>query len=151
MLETVLRLVTQWDRAEAELQHAENEALGAENTPGSLTGLSMEQQLAKKRQIFAPPGAYKMLSRELKDMMLEPSPGVAVSTVNNSVWEWDMRLSDFEASTPIAQVPDRHDHTPKLEISCRSWAYTSSPALTSFDCMKLSLCASVMHACGLLH
>ena len=96
--------MTHWDRAEAELQSAEDKGVEAESSHGTQKGLSMEEQLAQKRQIFAPQEAYKMLSRELKDMLLDPSPGVAVSTVDNSVWEWDMKLSDFEDSTPIAQV-----------------------------------------------
>ncbi len=100
----MLKKVSSWDRAENELQAAEDEALAAETSPAAAQGLSMEEQLAQKRQIFAPQEAYKMLARELKDMMLEPSTGVAVDAICNSVWQWDMRLTDFDPSTPIAKV-----------------------------------------------
>lgn len=104
LLEAVLKKVSSWDKAEKTRQAAEDEALAAETSPGAAQGLSMEEQLAKKRQIFAPQEAYKMLVRELKDMMLEPSNGVAVDAIGNSVWQWDMKLRDFDPSTPIAQV-----------------------------------------------
>lgn len=105
LLEAVLRKVSAWNNAESMLQAAEDKVAAATNSrPGSGQALSMEEQLAKKRQIFAPQEAYKILERELKDMMLEPSNGVAVDAIGTSVWQWDMRLTDFDASTPVAQV-----------------------------------------------
>lgn len=64
----------------------------------------MEEQLAKKRQIFAPQEAYKMLANELERMMIEAQDGVHVDAVNYSVWHWDMFLTNFSPSTAIAQV-----------------------------------------------
>jgi hypothetical protein len=103
-LEAVLKKVSTWNRAEKDVQAAEDEALAAETSQGTAQGLSMEEQLAQKRQIFAPQEAYKMLARELKDMMLEPSNGVTVDAIGNSVWHWDMKLTEFDSSTPISQV-----------------------------------------------
>ncbi|KAL0054327.1 hypothetical protein WJX82_007206 [Trebouxia sp. C0006] len=103
LLEAVLKKVSTWDRAEQDVQAAEDDALAAETSPGTAQGLSMEEQLAQKRQIFAPQEAYKMLARELKDMMLEPSSGVTVDAIGNSVWHWDMKLTEFDSSTPISQ------------------------------------------------
>ncbi len=100
----MLKKVSTWDRAEKDVQAAEDDALAAETSPGTAQGLSMEEQLAQKRQIFAPQEAYKMLARELKDMMLEPSSGVTVDAIGNSVWHWDMKLTEFDTSTPISQV-----------------------------------------------
>ena len=101
----MLKKVSSWDRAEKAVQAAEDKALAAESSSSAAAqGLSMEEQLAQKRQIFAPQEAYKMLARELKDMILEPSCGVAVDAVHNSVWQWDMRLTDFDPSTLLAQV-----------------------------------------------
>ena len=105
LLEAVLKKVSTWDKAEAALQAAEAEALAAtDSRPGSARALSMEEQLAKKRQIFAPQEAYKMLARELKDMMLTPSNGVAVDAIGTCVWQWDMWLTDFDASSLVAQA-----------------------------------------------
>ena len=105
LLEAVLKKVSTWDRTEGILQLAEDEAVAAVSSrSGSAQALSMEEQLAKKRQIFAPQEAYKMLARELKDMMLEPSNGVAVDAIGTSVWQWDMWLTDFDAATPIAKA-----------------------------------------------
>ncbi|KAL3136896.1 hypothetical protein ABBQ32_006505 [Trebouxia sp. C0010 RCD-2024] len=113
LLEAVLRKVSTWDKAESALQAAEDEATAADSTPSSAQVLSMEEQLAKKRQIFAPLEAYKMLARELKDMMLQPSNGVAVDAVGTSVWQWDMWFTDFDASSHLAQglhaVHQQHD------------------------------------------
>lgn len=100
----MLRKVSTWDKAESALQAAEDEATAADSTPSSAQVLSMEEQLAKKRQIFAPLEAYKMLARELKDMMLQPSNGVAVDAVGTSVWQWDMWFTDFDASSHLAQA-----------------------------------------------
>ena len=114
LLEGVLKKVSTWDRAEKDVQAAEYDALAAETSPGTAQGLSMEEQLAQKRQIFAPQEAYKMLARELKDMMLEPSNGVIVDAIGNSVWHWDMKLTEFDSSTPISEVTagckGRHAH-----------------------------------------
>ena len=105
LLEVVLKKVSTWDKAESALQAAEDEAVAAtDSRPDSARALSMEEQLAKKRQIFAPQEAYKMLARELKDMMLTPSNGVAVDAIGTSVWQWDMWLTDFDASTLVAQA-----------------------------------------------
>ena len=115
----MLKKVSTWDKAEGALQAAEDEAIAAtDSRPGPARTLSMEEQLAKKRQIFAPQEAYKMLARELKDMMLTPSNGVAVDANGISVWQWDMWLTDFDASTLVAQasqstfliIPVRHTH-----------------------------------------
>ena len=87
------------------LQAAEDEAATAVDRRHTIARtLSMEEQLAKKRQIFAPQEAYKMLARELKDMMLTPSNGVAVDAIGTSVWQWDMWLTDFDASSLLAQA-----------------------------------------------
>lgn len=103
------------------LQAAEDEAAAAVDSRYTLARtLSMEEQLAKKRQIFAPQEAYKMLARELKDMMLTPSNGVAVDAIGTSVWQWDMWLTDFDASSLVAQASQPtfptvllvHLHTP---------------------------------------
>ena len=105
LLEAVLRKVSAWNTTESMLQAAEDKVTAAATIrPGSAQALSMEEQLAKKRQIFAPQEAYKILARELKDMMLEPSKGVAVDAIGTSVWQWDMWLTNFDASTPIAKV-----------------------------------------------
>ena len=101
----MLKKVSAWDKTESALQAAEDEATAAaDSTPGAAQALSMEEQLAKKRQIFAPLEAYKMLARELKDMMLQPSNGVAVDAVGTSVWQWDMWFTDFDASSHVAQA-----------------------------------------------
>ena len=86
----MLRKVSTWDKAESALQAAEDEATAADSTPSSAQVLSME--------------AYKMLARELKDMMLQPSNGVAVDAVGTSVWQWDMWFTDFDASSHLAQA-----------------------------------------------
>ena len=104
-MEAVLKKVSTWDKAEGALQAAEDAAVAAtDSRPGSARALPMEEQLAKKRQIFAPQEAYKMLARELKDMMLTPSNGVAVDAIGTSVWQWDMWLTDFDASSLVAQA-----------------------------------------------
>lgn len=104
-MEAVLKKVSAWDKAEGMLQAAEDEAAIAVDSRQTLArALSMEEQLAKKRQIFAPQEAYKMLARELKDMMLTPSNGVAVDAIGTSVWQWDMWLTDFDASSLVAQA-----------------------------------------------
>ena len=139
LLEAVLKKVSSWDKAEAEVQTAETEALTAESNPAAAQSFSMEEQLAQKRQIFAPQEAYKMLARELKDMMLEPSSGVSVDAINNSVWQWDMMLTGFDAASPIAQVACCYYscHTTCMFIYCVSvhsatftccllWSYSSN-------------------------
>lgn len=102
-MESVLRKVSIWHKQERDRQKAEDDALTAEGSQ-AIQSLSMEEQLAKKRQIFAPQEAYKMLANELEKLMMEPVDGVAVDAVDHNVWHWDMYLSDFSAGTPIAQA-----------------------------------------------
>ena len=102
-MEAVLKKVSIWHKLEEDRQKVEDDAAAAEGSQG-IKSLSMEEQLAKKRQIFAPQEAYKMLAKELEKLMMEPIDGIAVDAVDNNVWHWDMYLSDFTTSTPIAQV-----------------------------------------------
>ena len=102
-MERVLKKVSIWHKLESEKQKIEDESLTAEGSQ-SIQSLSMEEQLAKRRQIFAPQEAYKMLANELEKLMMEPNDGVAVESVDNNVWQWDMWLSNFSSSTPIAQA-----------------------------------------------
>lgn len=102
-----MKKVSAWHKVESEKQKAEDEALAADGSQG-IQSLSMEEQLAKKRQIFAPQEAYKMLANELEKMMIEAQDGVHVDAVNCSVWHWDMFLSNFSPLAAIAQVYQTH-------------------------------------------
>lgn len=102
-MESVLKKVSIWHKQESDRQKADDAAIAAEGSQG-IQSLSMEEQLAKKRQIFAPEEAYKMLANELEKLMMEPIDGVNFGAVENSVWHWDMYLTQFSPDTPIAQV-----------------------------------------------
>ena len=131
LMERVLKKVSIWHKLESEKQTAEDEGLTAEGSQ-SFQSLSMEEQLAKKRQIFAPQEAYKMLANELEKLMMEPIDGVAVDAVDNNVWHWDMWLSNFSSNTPIAQVSfsSMHSHssrTPGAIIAYYQYSIATKP------------------------
>ncbi len=60
--------------------------------------LSMQERLAKQRQIFNPREAFSMLSRELKDVMCQNDPMLEVDAVDSDVYHWDVHLYQFKGS-----------------------------------------------------
>ena len=139
-MEAVLQKVSIWHKLEDDRQKVEDDAAAAEGSQG-IKSLSMEEQLAKKRQIFAPQEAYKMLAKELEKLMMEPIDGIAVDAVDNNVWHWDMYLSDFSHSIPIAQV---RSSVSDMIADAPSTVPAALPLLAAFTqtsaCCKAAFC-----------
>ncbi|KAK9830590.1 hypothetical protein WJX81_002568 [Elliptochloris bilobata] len=136
LTKVVMQKLSRWERAEEARERAEEEAQGTEasadaraNTlPNAASArvsslphavpagaaLSMEEKLASKRQIFAPREAFKMLSRELSDLLMAHGNGVdfAADAVGDNVFHWQLT---FDRLTPgcllaqdIAEMERRH-------------------------------------------
>ncbi|KXZ41741.1 hypothetical protein GPECTOR_299g811 [Gonium pectorale] len=88
--------VGRWERYEAALEAAE----AAEATKRAL---SSSQDVARKRQIFAPREAFAMLSRELTDFMRSGNTEMAIETAGDDLYHWLVDLGSFDPASQLGK------------------------------------------------
>ena len=99
-------LCGRWERCETAAQEADGPAdddTAADEGAAASAAWTSEEAKASGRQIFSSREAYAMLSNERLDIFQQRS-SISVSAVDDSVYHWDVKLSDFASSSPLAQV-----------------------------------------------